>query len=183
MSSLLQAAFFLVETLFDLWLLALLLRFILQKLNVSFYHPVSQFLVKLTQWLVRPTRQFIKSYRSWDLAILFWLVVFAWLEVVLVYVLVQGAWPPILGSMITGLLSLIVKVVHVYFYALLGRAILSWFPGAGQNPIVMLLWLLTEPFLSRIRRYVKPIAGFDLSLLVFLLLTQILLILLRGWAY
>ena len=183
MSSGAQALLFLIETLFDLWLLILLLRFILQKLGVSFYHPVSQFIAKLTQWVVRPTREYIKPYRSWDLGILFLLLVFSWLEVSLISVIAIGAWPPILVGLFVALMSLMVKAVNVYFYALLGRAILSWFPMAGQNPLVTLLWLMTEPLLARVRRFVPPVAGFDLSILGLLLVLQVLLILLRSWAY
>jgi len=37
-----------INTLFDLYILLVLLRFLLQMLRADFYNPVSQFIVKLT---------------------------------------------------------------------------------------------------------------------------------------
>ncbi|MEW8045630.1 MAG: YggT family protein, partial [Candidatus Thiodiazotropha sp.] len=39
---------FLIQTLFGLYILAVLLRFLLQLVRADFYNPISQFLVKVT---------------------------------------------------------------------------------------------------------------------------------------
>jgi len=39
---------FLIDTLFSLYILAVLLRFLLQWCGADFYNPISQFLVKVT---------------------------------------------------------------------------------------------------------------------------------------
>ena len=43
---------YLVQTLLSLYLLAMLLRFLLQLVRADFYNPISQFLVKITNPLV-----------------------------------------------------------------------------------------------------------------------------------
>jgi YggT family protein len=62
--------------------------------------------------------------------------------------------------------GIICLLLQVYFIALLGRVILSWFPmrsgGAGAQ-IFSLLHSVTEPVLAPVRRALPPMAGFDLS--------------------
>ncbi|MEW8210414.1 MAG: YggT family protein, partial [Candidatus Thiodiazotropha taylori] len=50
---------FLVQTLFGLYILAILLRFLLQVVRADFYNPISQFLVKVTNPPLEPLRRLI----------------------------------------------------------------------------------------------------------------------------
>ena len=50
---------YLVYVLFGLYLLAMLLRFLLQLVRADFYNPISQALVKITNPLVIPVRKVI----------------------------------------------------------------------------------------------------------------------------
>ena len=45
---------YLVETLFSLYILVILLRFILQVARADFYNPISQAIVKVTDPALRP---------------------------------------------------------------------------------------------------------------------------------
>ena len=66
---------FLVQTLFGLYALVVLLRFLLQWVRADFYNPVSQFVVKATTPVLHPVRQLIPGYARIDMAAL----VVAWL--------------------------------------------------------------------------------------------------------
>ena len=67
---------FLVNTLFDLYIMVILLRVWLQVAHADFYNPFSQFVVKATQPIVGPLRRVIPSLGGWDSAtILFGFVV------------------------------------------------------------------------------------------------------------
>jgi len=50
---------YLVQTFLSLYLVAMLLRFLLQLVRADFYNPISQFLVKVTNPLVIPMRRVI----------------------------------------------------------------------------------------------------------------------------
>ncbi len=63
-----SAVNFLVNTLFDLYLMVVLLRVWLQVARADFYNPFSQFIVKATQPVVAPLRRFIPSLGGWDTA-------------------------------------------------------------------------------------------------------------------
>ena len=64
-------------------------------------------------------------------------------------------------------LQAIAGVLHillsVFYYLMIARVILSWVSPDPRNPIVQFIYSSTEPLLSRIREYVRPIGMFDLS--------------------
>jgi YggT family protein len=59
---------FLVDTLFNLYLMVVLLRLWLQLARADFYNPFSQFIVKATHPIVAPMRRIIPSFGSFDTA-------------------------------------------------------------------------------------------------------------------
>ena len=59
---------FLIDTLFDLYIMVILLRVWLQLARADFYNPFSQFVVKATQPVVGPLRRFIPAIGSLDTA-------------------------------------------------------------------------------------------------------------------
>lgn len=66
-------------------------------------------------------------------------------------------------------LSILLTVLYV---AILARVLLSWFPINPSNPLVRLLWDITEPILAPLRRVIPRIGMFDLSpLAAFLVIT------------
>ena len=57
---------FLIDTLFSLYIMAILLRFLLQWCGADFYNPISQFLVKMTHPPLRIMRRFVPSIGKID---------------------------------------------------------------------------------------------------------------------
>ena len=62
------ATIFLIQTLFGFYILAVMLRFLLQCVRADFYNPLVQFLVRITNPLLVPLRRIVPGYRGWDLA-------------------------------------------------------------------------------------------------------------------
>ena len=75
---------FLISTLFYLYTLALMLRLLLQWVRADFYNPISQFLVKITNPLVRPLRRIIPGYGGIDVSSLLLVVLFTFLKLITV---------------------------------------------------------------------------------------------------
>ena len=74
----------------------------------------------------------------------------------------------------TDIASLIFFVLQLLTFALVGRAILSWFDPALRWPISRVLYDVTEPIVAPVRQ-ILPRTGFlDLSLFVTLILLQML---------
>ena len=70
MSVLNSSAAFIFNTLGGLYLLAILLRFLLQIAKADFYNPVSQAVIRVTDPAVKLFRNFIPGYRGIDFSCL-----------------------------------------------------------------------------------------------------------------
>jgi YggT family protein len=163
---------FLVSTVFDLYIMVVILRIWLQAARADFYNPFSQFIVKATQPVVAPLRRVIPSIGSLDMATL----LFAYLlcvgkYVTLVLIASGGNFSFGVDFLFLGLLSLIKAAGGLLFWVLLLRAILSWV-SQGRSPIEYVFHQLTEPMLAPIRRIIPAMGGFDLSVLVLFIVLQ-----------
>jgi YggT family protein len=54
-------------------------------------------------------------------------------------------------------------LLQILWLAILVRVILSWFPVDPSNPIIRIVWEITEPVLAPFRRVIPRIGMFDLS--------------------
>ncbi|RME01432.1 MAG: YggT family protein [Calditrichaeota bacterium] len=72
----------------------------------------------------------------------------------------------ILANLFESLAHLLDVVITLYIWIVIIRAVLSWINPDPYNPIVRFLYNITDPVLHRIRRYLPPMGGFDLSPLV-----------------
>ncbi|WP_455211431.1 YggT family protein [Kaarinaea lacus] len=172
-----NAGVFLIQTLFGLYLVAVMLRFLLQMTRADFYNPVSQFLVKVTNPPLIPLRRIIPGLAGIDMAAVVLLLVIQAVELVLVG-LVQGFSLGIPGLLVLTVAELLNLLLNIYFFTILIQVILSWVNPGGYNPAVALLYSLNEPILSRARRVIPPISGFDLSPIVVFIGIQLIKILL-----
>jgi YggT family protein len=66
-------------------------------------------------------------------------------------------------------LSLLLQVLSI---AVLVRVLLTWFPIDQSNPIIKLLFEVTEPVLAPFRRVIPRIGMFDLSPIAAMLVIQ-----------
>jgi YggT family protein len=72
-------------------------------------------------------------------------------------------------------IQIILMVLQVLSWALIGRAILSWFDPRMNWPISRVLADATEPLIAPIRQLIPPIGGMiDISFIVAILLIQVL---------
>jgi len=62
-------------------------------------------------------------------------------------------------------------IVNVLWLAILGRVLLSWFPEVNRNnPIVVIIYQISEPILSPLRRVVPRMGSFDLTPMIAIIL-------------
>jgi len=167
-----QAGTFLVSTLFGMYILAVLLRFLLQLVRGDFYSPVAQFLVVITNPLLLPLRRVIPGLWGIDLASVVLLLA---LETVEQYLI---SWLHGYGSTALVLAVLVISQIaeltlYIFLFTILVRVILSWIAPYPRNPVMHLLVSLTEPLLRPARRMIPPVAGLDLSPVAVLILLQL----------
>lgn len=173
-----EAFFFLISTLFNLYLMVVLLRLWLQSARADFYNPLSQFVVKATNPLLIPLRRIIPSIGKLDTASLLLALLVATGKVITMQLLLSGGVSA--GTTLFGAIAVLIKEsFSLLFWVVVIRAILSWF-SQGHNPMEHLLHQLTEPLLNPIRRVIPPVGGLDLSVLVLLVGLQFLEILVQN---
>ncbi|MCH8062000.1 MAG: YggT family protein [Chloroflexi bacterium] len=61
-------------------------------------------------------------------------------------------------------------LVNVLWFALLARVVLSWIKLSPTNPLVVIVFQITEPMLAPIRRVLPRMAMIDLSPMVALII-------------
>ncbi|AWL12877.1 uncharacterized protein HMF8227_02425 [Saliniradius amylolyticus] len=174
-----NAMHFLVNVLFDLYLMVVLLRLWLQLVRADFYNPFSQFVVKATHPIVGPLRRILPPLGPLDTATLVLALVVAGLKVVALTAMSNalGGLNPV-NLLVTSALIVLKEALSLAFWVLILRAILSWV-SQGASPIEMVLGQLTEPMLAPIRRIIPPMGGLDLSVLVAIIGLQFVQILLQ----
>lgn len=169
---------FLVQTLGNLFVIAVLLRFMMQLFRVPFRNPFAQFIVALTDFAVRPLRRVVPGLYGLDwacllLALLVELVVVTagyWLDGFPFGLAGGRVWLVLLGLAAVKLLSL---AIYLIIGLTLVRAVLSWVNSS--TPLMPVLYELTEPFLRPLRRVVPMVAQIDLTPLVLFILCQLVL--------
>ena len=159
-----NALTFLISTLFDLYLMVVILRLWLPLARADFYNPFSQFIVKATHPHNAPMRRVIPSIGRFDTAS-FVLALLVVIVKVLLLSLIAGGAIDIVLFFVFALVTVIKQTGILLFWMLIIRAILSWF-NQGYNPIVMIMGQLTEPILAPVRRIIPPIGGLDLSVML-----------------
>jgi len=76
-------------------------------------------------------------------------------------------------------LSILLTLLQLLTFALIGRALLSWFDPGGQWTITRMLAEVTDPIIAPLRRVIPPVGMLDLSFIVAIILIQVLERLLR----
>ena len=155
------------------YLLALLLRFLLQAADADYYNPVSQMVVRLTDPPVRLFRSLVPGRGRIDFAIL---ALAADLEIVFVIGLgyLHGLFDS-LSSIAVSILhilgwaavGLVTTLLDIIFFAVIISIIMSFVVVLSGNqvshPALRLAMELAEPMLAPFRRILPSMGGLDFS--------------------
>src|SRR5438128_10308522 len=153
-----QALAFVLDTIFDLFILAVLVRFWMQAFRAPARNPIAQFTMALTASAVRPLRRIIPGAFNLDWASL--LVALAaefLLQVLLLLVIganLNGEALPVL--LFFAFVKLIRLSVYVFMGAIIVQAVLSWVNP--HHPMAPFFVALTPPFLRPFQRAIPPVA-------------------------
>lgn len=163
---------FLLTTLVELYILAILLRFLLQAVRADFYNPVSQFLVTVTSPALRPLRRIIPGWRGKDMAALA-LVFVLQCALLAVVAWLRGQGVGVGMLLLWAVAELVSLTFNIFIFAIIIQAVLSWVGPGVYNPVTGLLYSLNAPILRPVSRLIPPISGIDLSPLFAILGLQV----------
>ncbi|MDX1802954.1 MAG: YggT family protein [Alcanivorax sp.] len=175
------ALVFLLNLAFSAYIFIVLTRFVLQLARADFYNPISQFVLRATNPLLKPLRRIIPGYGGLDVASLVLVVVLIIAKVLVLTALFGGGIPSLADPrlIIYTFRELASLILNYVFWAVLVRVILSWVAPDPYNPLVRVIVQITEPVMAPVRKLLPPMGGVDFSPLVILLGIQLLQILFR----
>lgn len=141
----------------------LLVRFLLQVVRADFHNPVSQGILKLTNPIVMPLRRVIPAIKGMDMASLVAALLMQLLFTFLVSLLFTSRTLPLLSMLMSATISFIDLVLNLYLMLIFIRVILSWVGTDLRNPVISIIYSLTEPVLAPARRIVPMLGNLDIS--------------------
>ncbi len=158
-----NAGTFLISVLFGAFILLVMLRFIMQWQRTSFYNPLAQAVVKISNPLLLPLRKIIPGYGGLDFAAIVLMILLQMTELVLIFLISTGQFPNLLGVLVISIGKLFVLFLYIYIVGIFILAILSWIAPHAHSPVLSVIQEIVEPLLARFRRYIPPMSGLDLS--------------------
>jgi len=172
-----QIVLFVLDTVCGFLTLALLVRFALQWARASFRNPLGQFIVAVTDWMVRPARRLVPGLFGLDLASLLlawlWQVVYQGIALGLSGVLFAVTPAPVIVVVLLAALEVVKIGLYLVMGAVIVSAVFSWVNPYA--PLAEVFNTLTRPLLRPFRRFIPPVGGVDLSPLALLLVLQVAL--------
>jgi YggT family protein len=174
-----DAAQFLFRTLFDLIACAFFVRFWMQWARVPFHNPFAQFIVKVTDFAVKPLRRFLPGLFGLDWASLLPFFIAELLMVVSVHWLMGYPFSVAGSAVLPGFLLLaLAAALRLMLYVVIGfvvfQAILSWVNPF--SPLAPIFYALSRPVVGPFQKIVPALGGIDLSPLAALIVIQLLLV-------
>ena len=149
----------------------ILLRFICQAMGVNYYNPVTQSIVKFSDYLLVPFNLFnLKSNTYYLLLVLF---IFTFLKLY-IPLLSSNENIPINSLAIISFGYLIKDLINIFWYLIIISAIKSWFNVFVSHPIFSLIDELCEPLYRVVRNILPTFSGIDFSPIILLLLLQLI---------
>jgi len=179
-----QAVALVISAVFDLVILAALVRFWMQAFRAPARNPIAQFSMALTDFAVKPLRRVVPGLFRLDLASLLvaWILEFI-LQALLLYVVLGASpfdSPAVFPVLVFQAFVLLVRLsIYVFMGAIIIQAVLSWV--APHHPVAPFFDALTRPFLRPVQRAIPPIGGVDISPLFVFIFFQLLLMLPVAW--
>ena len=151
---------YIIQTITDLYLMALLFRLVLELLRADYYNPIAQLIINITDPITRPFN-FIPRIGNFNLSIL---IIWIFLQSVVFWFLLFSVSRemPYSDLILISIIKFLNSLVSLYTWGIIIHAVLSWLP-LNYNPLIALLSEIIEPFLSPFRKILPLTGGIDFS--------------------
>ena len=176
-SYLTNAAVYLINILFGLYIFAVMLRFLLQLVRADFYNQISQFLIVVTNPALRHLRRWIPGFLGIDWPSIILLIALQGLEISFIVLIRGGGLSALAGLPVLIVAHLLELCIWIYTGVIIVQVLISWINPGAVSPVTVLMHQLTNPLLRPLRRRIPPAGGLDWSPLVALVLLNLLLLL------
>lgn len=153
---------FLINVVFGFYILAVMLRFLMQLTRADFRNPIAQALIKLTNPPLVPLRRLFPGAGGVDVASIVLMLALQLTSLLLIQ-LIKGGPILIVALTVLSFAYLLDLLINVFIYSILILVVVSWINPGSYNPVLSMLSTMTEPIMRPARRLIKPIGGLDLT--------------------
>jgi YggT family protein len=169
----LNAILFLISIAFDFYLSILFLRFILAWVKADYHHPFTQFVVKLTSFIVKPVKRFVPDIRGIEISTILLMLVVALIKRFLIIILSFGL-HSVVGLLILAFSDTLKIMLETFSLILIVQALISWIQPASPNYFA--LAKMTSPVLRPVQKIIPPVSGIDISIFIVIIILQLLVV-------
>lgn len=159
---------FIVIYLFDIYIMIVFTRFLLQMVRADFYNPVSQFVVKATTPVLKPLRRIVPGFGGLDNASLVLLALLVIAKIIAWSFINFQAMLPVGPLTLLSLKSIALTLVNYFMLIIFVGAIMSWVVQ-GYHPVSAVLFQLSDPIVAPLRRLIPSAGGIDFSPMIVML--------------
>ena len=173
-----------ITTLFDLYVLVVLLRFMLQLMRADPHNSIARFVIKATTPPLKYLRRVVPNVAGQDAAAIVLCLIITFAKFVLLDLLgtevvqinntiayIGGV--GYLGLVIYSIADLVSLFLSVFLIAILIQVILSWVNPGFYNPVIGLVNTMVTPVLRPIQKLIPAVGGIDLSPLFAILMIMV----------
>ena len=159
-----------IYILVDLYISIILIRFFLQYYRADFNNPLSQFVVRATDPLVKPLRKIVPGLGGIDLStlVLAYLLIIA--KLLFLTIISSQAEINILLVLLISITSLCQTILLLFMYLIFIRIVISWVSPGSYSPVIQAIAQITQPIINKCRPLTPKTEGFDLSMFVTLVI-------------
>jgi len=168
-----QPLFFVIKTVFFLYILAVMLRFLLQWVRADFFNEISQALIRITQPVLKPMRRFIPGIAGVDISSLVLAIILQAVMITLLMLIAYQTVDPVYVALRTPI-ALVELIFYIYIGAILITVVLSWVNPYQHHPLQTVLYSLTEPIMRPLRQVIPSLGGIDLTPMAAIILLYVL---------
>ena len=179
-----EISLYLVRNLGALLLLMVVMRGVLHTSRVNFYNPISQLIVRLTNPLLAPFRNFLPAAGRVDWAVVVLAVLVQSLILLAITVIAGDSWaaPGLPVLLVWGVIGVLGLLINLYFFILIAMIIISWVAPGSRHPAIELIWQVSEPVMAPVRSLLPNMGGIDFSPILLFIIINVVQIGLRHLA-
>jgi YggT family protein len=160
----------LIDILVGLYITVILIRFFLQYFRADFYNPLSQFVVKATDPLIKPLRKIIPGFAGIDMSSLVLAYLITLAKFMLILMLTGQLSFNVVFLLLYSVIDLLQSILGLFMFLILIRVIMSWVSPGGYNPVMAVIGQISEPIVGKFRKLLPPMGGFDFAPMLALIL-------------
>ena len=172
----LNAGFFLLNTLVIFYTYILIARFLLQLFKVDFFNPICQGVVRITDPTLNPMRKLLPrsilfDYSAIILAFTLQLVGLSLLS------LFSDDRAGLIGLILVTLAATLNKILNFLIFAILAHVVISWLSHGGYNPLLEIINSISAPLLKKARKFLPRTGSLDFSPMLVIIALQLVIML------